>query len=134
MRGLVRHKWQGRVVSEIDSVLNKWMDIVPPHRALLLCIYECDYLRLYFTVRWNTEQPNDDFFMQSANLHAAYHYMQILVHRPFIPSPSNPTPTVDFPSLAICTRAAKSIIHIGLAQLERVGEVSSTMPVSNVEE
>ena len=71
--------------------------------------------------------------MQSATLHTAFYHMQILVHRPFIPSPSRPTPKVDFPSLSICTHAARSIIHVGIAQLDRFGEVSSTVPVSTAE-
>lgn len=36
---------------------------------------------------------------------------QILVHRPFIPSPSKPS-RIGFPSLAICTNAARSGTHV----------------------
>jgi hypothetical protein len=68
--------------------------------------------------------------MQSAILHASFYNLQILAHRPFIPSPRNPTPATSFPSLAICTRAAKSLIRVGLAQVDRLGEVPSAMPVS----
>ena len=49
--------------------------------------------------------------MQSASLHATYYYLQIFIHRPFIPSPRNPS-RATFPSLAICTNAARSCCHV----------------------
>ncbi|KAJ2936611.1 hypothetical protein H1R20_g482, partial [Candolleomyces eurysporus] len=104
------YEWEHRVVSEIDSALNKWLDTIPPH------------------LRWGTEQPNEDFFLQSAILHSTYYYLQILVHRPFIPLPKKPS-TSSFPSLTICTNAARKIIQIGLAVAERVDVVPSYTPL-----
>ncbi|KAJ2917368.1 hypothetical protein MD484_g3051, partial [Candolleomyces efflorescens] len=103
-------EWEHRVVSELDSSLNTWLDTIPPH----LC--------------WGAEQPNDDFFVQSAILHSTYYYLQILVHRPFIPLPKKPS-TSTFPSLAICTNAARKIIQIGLTFMERMHDVPSYMPL-----
>ena len=40
-----------------------------------------------------------------------YYHIQILIHRPFIPSPRKPSP-LTFPSLAICTNAARSCSHV----------------------
>ena len=44
-------------------------------------------------------------------LYATYHWVQIQVHRPFIPRPGQ-EPVLPFPSLAICSNAARKIIHI----------------------
>jgi hypothetical protein len=91
--------------------MNKWMDSVPEHRKCQIpravpAHYECFPL-----VRWNTEHKSDLFRKQSSALHATYYYLQTFIHRPFIPSPRNPTPGV-FPSLAICTNAARSCCHV----------------------
>lgn len=53
----------------------------------------------------------NDFFMQSYSLYSSYYHVQILIHRPFIPSPRKPSP-LSFPSLAICTNAARSCSHV----------------------
>ncbi|RXW16423.1 hypothetical protein EST38_g9429 [Candolleomyces aberdarensis] len=105
------HEWQDRVVSEIDSALNKWLDDIPPY------------------LRWDTEHPSEDFFVQSAHLHSTYYYLQILVHRPFIPLPKKPS-TASSPSLAICTNAARKLIQIGLTFIDKMKDVPSYMPVS----
>lgn len=60
------------------------------------------------------------FFNQSASLYATYYHLQIIVHRPFIPSPRKPT-ALSFPSLAICTNAARSCIHVLDVQFQRMG-------------
>ncbi|KAF8236580.1 hypothetical protein L208DRAFT_637341 [Tricholoma matsutake] len=82
-----------KVVTELDSELNKWVDSVPDH------------------LRWDPQKQDPVFFEQSAMLYSAYYHIQILIHRPFIPSPMRPSP-LPFPSLAICTNAARSCIHL----------------------
>ncbi|KJA27601.1 hypothetical protein HYPSUDRAFT_34708 [Hypholoma sublateritium FD-334 SS-4] len=82
-----------QVIAELDSAMNGWMDSVPTH------------------LRWNPNCDNPLFLKQSAALHATYYHLQIFIHRPFIPSPRNPVP-VSFPSLAICTNAARSCCHV----------------------
>ncbi|KAF8187484.1 hypothetical protein BJ912DRAFT_969930 [Pholiota molesta] len=82
-----------QVIVELDSAMNSWMDSVPAH------------------LRWNPNCDNELFLKQSAALHATYYYLQICIHRPFIPSPRNAAP-VAFPSLAICTNAARSCCHV----------------------
>ncbi|RDB24752.1 Cutinase transcription factor 1 alpha [Hypsizygus marmoreus] len=89
-----------QVVTDLDSELNKWLDSVP------------EYLR------WPSSQENHVFFEQSAMLHVSYHHIRILVHRPFIPSPTRSSP-LPFPSLAICTNAARSCVHIMKAQSKK---------------
>lgn len=70
-------------------------------------------------VRWNSSKAsfaNPIFFGQSAFLHAYYHYVQALIHRPFIPRPTAGSPskltTPQFPSLTICTNAARRAIQV----------------------
>ncbi|KAJ3510136.1 hypothetical protein NLJ89_g4847 [Agrocybe chaxingu] len=82
-----------QVIAELDSAMNGWMDAVPNH------------------LRWSPNRENPTFLKQSAALHATYYYLQIFIHRPFIPSPRNPAP-IAFPSLAICTNAARSCCHV----------------------
>ncbi|KAF9568197.1 hypothetical protein CPC08DRAFT_746400 [Agrocybe pediades] len=82
-----------QIIAELDSAMNKWMDAVPSH------------------LKWNPKCENECFMKQSSALHATYYHLQIFIHRPFIPSPRNPKP-VSFPSLAICTNAARSCCHV----------------------
>ncbi|TCD69092.1 hypothetical protein EIP91_008734 [Steccherinum ochraceum] len=91
--GLVGKQWEQHIVAELDSALNKWIDSVPDH------------------LRWDPHRENLLFLNQSAHLYAHYYQLQIAVHRPFIPSPRKPSP-LSFPSLAICTNAARSCIHV----------------------
>ncbi|KAG6908595.1 hypothetical protein DXG01_003998 [Tephrocybe rancida] len=91
--GLVGKQWEQHVVVELDSALNKWVDALPDH------------------LRWDPNRENLKFFNQSAALYSTYYYIQILIHRPFIPAPQKPS-LLCFPSLAICTNAARSSIHI----------------------
>lgn len=91
---------QRAVVVELDSALNSWADNVPDE------------------LRWDPTRADYRIFSQSAVLYAQYYYCQILVHRPFIPSPSNQV-SAGLPSLAICANAARSICNILEASLRR---------------
>lgn len=100
--GFVGQKWEQQIVAELDSALNKWVDSIPDH------------------LRWDPNREDDIFFNQSVSLYASYYHVQILIHRPFIPSPRKPSP-LSFPSLAICANAARSCIHIVDIHLRRTG-------------
>ncbi|KAF9001492.1 fungal-specific transcription factor domain-containing protein [Cyathus striatus] len=91
--GFVGQQWEQHIVAELDSALNKWVDSVPDH------------------LRWDPSRENLQHFNQSVLLYCSYYHIQILIHRPFIPSPSKPSP-LSFPSLAICTNAARSCSHV----------------------
>lgn len=91
--GFVGQQWEQHIVAELDSALNKWVDSVPDH------------------LRWDPTREHRIFFVQSASLYSTYYHLQILIHRPFIPSPRKPSP-LSFPSLAICTNAARSCSHV----------------------
>ncbi|KAG8739987.1 hypothetical protein FRC10_004866 [Ceratobasidium sp. 414] len=66
--GFVGPQWEQHIVAELDSALNKWIDSVPDH------------------LRWDPNRENPLFFDQSATLYSTYYHVQILIHRPFIPS------------------------------------------------
>ncbi|KAF7353489.1 Zn(2)-C6 fungal-type domain-containing protein [Mycena sanguinolenta] len=73
--------WEEHIVAELDSVLNSWIDQIPPH------------------LRWDPTRPEDAFFDQSAFLYCSYYQVQMTIHRPFIPMMRNAVPT-SLPSLA----------------------------------
>ncbi|KZT67994.1 hypothetical protein DAEQUDRAFT_728533 [Daedalea quercina L-15889] len=108
--GFVGQQWEQHIVAELDSALNKWIDSVPDH------------------LRWDPNREDVNFLNQSANLYASYYQLQICVHRPFIPSPRKPSP-LSFPSLAICTNAARSCTHVMDVQCRRTG---SPLPYNQV--
>ncbi|KAJ3502842.1 hypothetical protein NLJ89_g8706 [Agrocybe chaxingu] len=93
-------EWKSPIVRELDSSLNKWLDSMPDH------------------LRWDPERENNKFFNQSAVLHATYYHIRVLIHRAFIPLPKTP-PSLSFPSLMICTNAARACSQIAFSQLQR---------------
>ena len=122
--GYVGPNWEQHIVAELDSALNKWVDSVPDHCTsarivIRKCIYSGFFLSAFcFSVRWDPTREDEDAFNQSASCYALYYHIQILIHRPFIPSPTKPSP-LSFPSLAICTNAARSCSHIAEIQRRR---------------
>ncbi|KAI0824058.1 fungal-specific transcription factor domain-containing protein [Trametes gibbosa] len=100
--GYVGHEWEEHTVSELDSLLNKWIDTVPDH------------------LRWDPDRESHIFLNQSAALYAKYYQLQIFVHRPFLPS-TRKSSRLTLPSLAICTNAARSCVHVSDVQFRRTG-------------
>ncbi|KAJ7772566.1 fungal-specific transcription factor domain-containing protein [Mycena maculata] len=101
LMGLVGHEWEQRAVAELDSAMNEFLGSLPEH------------------LRWNPKQTGV-FFDQSALLHAMYYSLQITIHRPYIHKPN----LLTLPSLAICTSAARSCIHVcdmWLDKLQHIG-------------
>ena len=90
-------------------------------RVLRIVVHRCIYsgFCLFYSVRWDPTREDDNFFNQSASCYALYYHIQILIHRPFIPSPNKPSP-LSFPSLAICTNAARSCSHVAEIQRRRL--------------
>ncbi|KAF8989558.1 fungal-specific transcription factor domain-containing protein [Cyathus striatus] len=88
---ILKSEWEQHIVTELDSALNSWIGALP------------EYLR------WDPNHQTDDrFFKLSGSLITTYHYIQTLVHRPFIRFNDPPGSALAFPSLAICTSAARS--------------------------
>ncbi|KAF7303562.1 Fungal-trans domain-containing protein [Mycena indigotica] len=85
----------------LDSQLNQWVESIPDH------------------LKWNANLDNI-FLDQSASLYATYYHAQIILHRVFIPIPGKESlnasvfsrAKLTFPSLAICTNAARSCAHV----------------------
>lgn len=80
------------IVSELDSELNKLIDLVPPH------------------LKWDNGPTDPMFAGQAVALHASGHLLRIMIHRPFIPLPHKPT-VLPFPSFTICTNAARAAVQ-----------------------
>ncbi|ODO10775.1 hypothetical protein I350_01373 [Cryptococcus amylolentus CBS 6273] len=99
---------QRALVVELDSALNSWADNVPHE------------------LRWDPSRQDPTLFLQSAVLYVYHYYCQILIHRPFIPTPRNHR-TSDLPSLAVCVNAARSICNITDAALRR-GRQEGALP------
>ncbi|KAI9063836.1 hypothetical protein FKP32DRAFT_1592070 [Trametes sanguinea] len=94
-------QWEERVVAQLDSELNKWLDSIPEH------------------LKWDPNREDEVFLRQSATLHANYYTAQIAVHRSFITS-RRPSPHA-LASLIICTNAARSCVQILHQLCQRIG-------------
>lgn len=83
-------------------------------------------------MKWDPRNPNTTFLSQSAVLYAAYYALQMTIHRPFIASPRRassssfpqPPKSSRFPSLVICTNAARSCVHVSDVLCRRLGQGS----------
>ncbi|KAG8821414.1 hypothetical protein FRC17_009833 [Serendipita sp. 399] len=119
LKGITGPLWEHQVLAEIDTMLSKWIEELPPH------------------LQWpNQGAEHPLFFTQSTSLYAIFYHTQILVHHPFILSPKKPNPSTPFPSHQICVNAAHSCSHVVDAYRKRsvyfapwcvVGAVSSAI-------
>lgn len=103
-------EYDRRVVMELDSALNKWIDNIPAHCMSLLqrqVDEQSSLSSLVLSVRNPHSQPNSTFHRQSIVLHAELYFLQILMHRPFLKSPDNNS-GITASSIAICTNAARA--------------------------
>ncbi|SJL13472.1 uncharacterized protein ARMOST_16916 [Armillaria ostoyae] len=99
---VLKKNWEHQVIVELDSALNKWLLTLTSSNP----------------VRWDPDRADLVHFHQSASLLLLYYHLQMLIHRPFITAPRS---DVGFPSLAICTNAARSCSHIAELQSRRNG-------------
>ncbi|KAK0477971.1 fungal-specific transcription factor domain-containing protein [Armillaria novae-zelandiae] len=88
--GRTGKSWEQKLVADLDSSLNAWVDSVPNH------------------IRWNPRCNNETFMYQSATLYSVYYMLQILIHRPLLRTDC----PLSMPSLVICTNAARSYTRI----------------------
>ncbi|KAF9009374.1 fungal-specific transcription factor domain-containing protein [Cyathus striatus] len=109
----ILQQWDQHIVTELDSALNKWISSLPEH------------------LRWDPNQNDDRFFNLSAGLMSCYYHVQILIHRPFLRAKGKHSP-LAFPSLAICTNAARSCSHVLELQLKRCNTVYPHMQICAV--
>ncbi|KAJ7496334.1 fungal-specific transcription factor domain-containing protein [Mycena galericulata] len=99
--GVHTDEWEEEIVMELDSALNTWLDSVPAH------------------LRWDPACPNDIFLDQSATLYCSYYVLQIFIHRPLIPAMRGSSRPSSFPSLTICSNAARACISVAETQQRR---------------
>ncbi|KAH8828134.1 hypothetical protein DL96DRAFT_1149033 [Flagelloscypha sp. PMI_526] len=87
--------WEKLGVTDLDSLLNEWLDRLPKHLLL----------DLNFT-------KDTHFYRQSVGLHAAFRDTQILVHRLFLFSPATAPKEMISNSFVICSNAAKGVAKL----------------------
>src|SRR5260221_3658843 len=109
--------WEEHTVASLDSALNSWFDSVPDHRESIFKVVFFSLI-LHSAVRWDPQRENQTFFVQSAALRVAYYFIQITIHRPFIPS-FRKEGSLSFPALAICASAARACSHVADALRKR---------------
>ncbi|CAK5284404.1 unnamed protein product, partial [Mycena citricolor] len=92
-------EWEQKVVAELDSQINGWLASLPSF------------------LRWDSQNPPEShsLFVQAAVLNAHYHYVQIMIHRPFIQKDN----VLAAPSLSICVNAAHSMLNIADIWIKR---------------
>jgi hypothetical protein len=129
--GFVGQEWEQRIVSELNSALNQWVDSVPDHRAHYIVSPPANFAYLR-TVRWDPAREDLIFFDQSALLWAAYYQLQIMIHRPFIRTGPDPTGAPGgFPALAICTNAARACARVVDTHKARMDQIVPSQIVSH---
>ncbi|KAG7449923.1 uncharacterized protein BT62DRAFT_944522 [Guyanagaster necrorhizus] len=102
------------IVSNIDSVLDRWVNSIPGH------------------LRWDPGRKEQLFFHQSGFLYITYQYTRILLHRPYIPQTfDRKTPLTLYPSVATCMEAAMSCLDVINVQKQR-GYIESLSVVAFV--
>ncbi|KAF9049480.1 hypothetical protein BDZ89DRAFT_1154371 [Hymenopellis radicata] len=91
-----------QILSKFETLLQEWDHGVPFH------------------LRWDPSRQNDTVFQQSCFLHMTRSYVQIMIHRPYIPAPSTDKMMKPlYPSLGICLNAARSCVRVIEAQTKR---------------
>ena len=100
--------------------MNKWLRSLPEHRAPKAHLLIISRLLTAIAVRWDPKHEDDVFLNQSAILYANYYALQITVHCVF--TSTQKCGHQSFPSLAICTNAARALSHVVGIQQERTGK------------
>ncbi|KAF5346558.1 hypothetical protein D9758_013447 [Tetrapyrgos nigripes] len=109
--GIGNIEWYEKAVMGIDSALNQWLGSMPEH------------------LLWEKQNPDPIFFTQSTLLYSWYYWIQISVHRRFIPRPMDGSGILSFPSLAICTNAARSCLRVCEAYVKRESRYYSQLTI-----
>ena len=88
----------------------RWTNGRTHFRKFVSCRYSLllNSLKYLTIVRWDPNQKDSTFFDHTVLLYSTFFYIQIQVHRPFLTKKSD----LSLVSLAICTNAARSCIHL----------------------
>lgn len=89
------------VISTLDRALNQWMAKLPPPLR-----YKPPNTRM------GERSPFPAPALELCQVHMLFYTTLILLHRPFIPGPTQSTAPSVFPSASICTFAANKILDI----------------------
>ncbi|KAK0486420.1 fungal-specific transcription factor domain-containing protein [Armillaria novae-zelandiae] len=90
------------IISNLDSVLERWIQSIPGH------------------LRWDPNRKEQPFFNQSGFLYITYQYARILIHRPYIPRTfDSQTTSTSYPPVATCLEAAMSCLDVVNVQKQR---------------
>jgi hypothetical protein len=112
--------WESHVISELDSQLNKWSDTIPDHcTSLYACQFLLTPINSEILVRWDPSREDPKDLLQSANVMSLFYFTQIMVHRPFMTRTDKAAP-LAYPSLAICTNAARSAARLAAILMRRM--------------
>ncbi|KAK7063670.1 fungal-trans domain-containing protein [Favolaschia claudopus] len=96
--------WEQQTVAKFDSVMNDFLDSIPSH------------------LKWDPERLQEGvFFEQSVVLNVTYHYLHIVIHRPYI----HKSNTLRSTSLSICVNAARTILRIADVALHKIPRIPS---------
>ncbi|TFK75372.1 hypothetical protein BDN72DRAFT_810971 [Pluteus cervinus] len=109
--GVFSLDWRDEIVAQINKAMNDWAESIPEH------------------LRWTEDMPDPLFSNQAATLYTTYYLTQMVIFRPFVPSPTRsieskfiqgPTiPPFPLPAMKICISAAQSCARIIDHQLKR---------------
>ncbi|KAK0212277.1 fungal-specific transcription factor domain-containing protein [Desarmillaria ectypa] len=89
------------IVSNLDSVLDRWIQSIPGH------------------LRWDPNRKEQLFFNQSEFLYITYQYTRILLHRPYIPRNFDSKTATLYPSVATCMEAGMTCLDVVNVQKQR---------------
>ncbi|THU83748.1 hypothetical protein K435DRAFT_423220 [Dendrothele bispora CBS 962.96] len=104
--------WNRKVVDEINSALTGWLFSVPKH------------------LRWDPQRENLTFFAQSSALHMTFYWIQIRIHRSFIPRKGESSSPANVSSIAICANAARACINVLDVLQRRHPQFACHFPIS----
>ncbi|KAK7008321.1 Zn(2)-C6 fungal-type domain-containing protein [Favolaschia claudopus] len=105
------------LAQSLETRLRKWFRSIPPH------------------LTWNSEHLSSDnpFFDQSASLHCFYHYLRLLIRRPFINVSSFARKQLELDALRTCIEAARAVVDIA-DTYHRQTAGASGMPLFPIEQ
>ncbi|THU95043.1 hypothetical protein K435DRAFT_798455 [Dendrothele bispora CBS 962.96] len=133
--------WRQKVIAQIDSSLNSWVEKIPSHPNAITPKVRWDSHSILTDDPEQEDQLSKDrkriFATQAAALYSMYYFFQIQLHRPFITKTSgvSTTSAADESSsanasvhMAICVNAARSCIHL----LDVYSQKYKTPPIPHI--
>ncbi|RDB25367.1 Activator of stress genes 1 [Hypsizygus marmoreus] len=116
--GLTPSDWCKEVVEQLNMAMSEWATSLPQHLV------------------WSPQMEHSPFAVAAATLRAFYHLVELLIYRPFIPSPSGSDISSlhgfrRYPAMDICVEAARSCARIVEVQTQQTILQHSIMTYSS---